>query len=167
MVLCSILGPGTKILQAMLWGQKQLINKQDILICTFYLQSQNCIFDWCSTWKQFRVGTQLVPRLGVGWPHDEYTGKYILNFTGNLGKEESRLNHVCILYIYIYIYIYVFIYDTLQITLRANISIIIKVYFFVYRTFLRSIDPKILDRVEILSCPYNDPCEVTCEELIN
>ena len=49
MVLCSILGPETKILQAMLWGQKQLINKKDILICTFYLQSQNCIFDWCST----------------------------------------------------------------------------------------------------------------------
>ena len=104
MVLCSILGPGTKILQAMLWGQKQLINKKDILICTFYLQSQNCIFDWCSTWKQFRIGTQLVPRLGVGWPHDEYTGKYILNFTGNLGKEESRLNYVSIIYIYMFLY---------------------------------------------------------------
>ena len=68
-----------------------------------------------------------------------------------------------------FLYIYVFIYDILQITLRANISIIIKVFFFffVYRTFLRSVDPKILDRVEILSCPYNDPCEVTYEELIN
>ena len=85
-------------------GQKQLINKKDILICTFYLQSQNCIFDWCSTWKQFRIGTQTVPRLDVGWPYDEYIGKYILNFTENLGKEESRLNYVCIFYTYMFLY---------------------------------------------------------------